>query len=261
MSQMPSSLSENRSYSLQGQALEAQIIALLCYIRGMPAKNRLKQYIEDSYYHIYNRGVEKRVIFQDDQDYHVFLSYLKEYLLPKDEERLLDILSNPSSTPTEKDKAVKALHLNNFFNEINLISFCLMPNHFHFLVKQRGAGSIDRFINSLCTRYSMYFNRKYRRVGSLYQGVYKAVIISTDEQLIQLTKYIHRQSLSLASQGQALEPHPSSYQDYLGKRKTEWVKPEDILEYFSKNNPSLLYKAFVEENDEIILIDKLLLED
>ena len=158
----------------------------------MPGGNAQKQYVEDNYYHIYNRGVEKRSIFQDSQDYGVFLSYLKEYLLPKDEHGLRDLLSNPNITYKERDKILKLLRLNNFAGEITLIAFCLMPNHFHFLVHQKSANSIDQFINSFGTRYTMYFNKKYKRVGKLYQGTYKAVIVTTDQQLLELTRYIHK---------------------------------------------------------------------
>lgn len=172
----------------------------------MPAKNRTKLYLEDGYYHIYNRGVEKRLIFLDEQDYAVYLSYLKNYLIPKDEKGLSDKLSNPNTSYKEKDKILKLLRLNNFYGEITLLAYCLMPNHFHFFIKQKSASSIDRFMNSLCTRYSMYFNKKYKRVGALYQGVYKAVTVDHDEQFIYLSKYIHKQALiHSASQGQALQ--------------------------------------------------------
>ena len=140
----------------------------------MPARNSRKQYLENGYYHIYNRGVEKRKIFLDRQDYNVFLSYLKEYLLPKDEESLYKRLADRSISLMERDNIHKTLRMNNFAGEITLLAYCLMPNHFHFFIKQKSAGSIDKFMNSLGTRYTMYFNKKYDRVGSLYQGVYKA---------------------------------------------------------------------------------------
>lgn len=230
----------------------------------MPARNRTKQYAENSYYHIYNRGVEKRVIFLDSQDYAVFLNYLKEYLLPKDEKGLLDNLSNPNTSYKGKDKILKLLRLNNFYGEITLLTYCLMPNHFHFFIKQKSALSIDRFMNSLCTRYTMYFNKKNNRVGSLYQGVYKAVTVNHDEQFIYLSKYIHKQALiHSATQGQALQgwEQPCSYPEYLGKRKTEWVHPEEVLAYFSKTNSKLTYKAFVEEKDDFSVIENKILED
>lgn len=118
----------------------------------------VKQYAENGYYHIYNRGVEKRLIFQDKQDYAVFLSYLEQYLTPKDEQKLREMLSNPSTSYKERDKIVKLLRLNNFCSEITLMAYCLMPNHFHFLLHQKNIQSIDKFMNSLAARYTMYFN-------------------------------------------------------------------------------------------------------
>lgn len=229
----------------------------------MPSKNSIKLYADNCYYHIYNRGVEKRLIFQDLQDYIVFLSYLKDYLLPKDEKGLSDQLSNPEISYKERDHILKLLRLNNFAEEITLITFCLMPNHFHFLVNQKHFQSIDKFMNSLATRYSMYFNRKYKRVGSLYQDVYKAVLVTTDEQILHLTRYIHKQALAL--QGDAwergMEEQPSSYLDYVGKRKTEWVEPNEILQFFSRTNPNLSYESFVKEQEDLSYIGKLTLED
>lgn len=214
----------------------------------MPARNSIKQYTENAYYHIYNRGVEKRQIFLDQQDYAVFLSYLKDYLTPKNEKDLMEKLSDPNLSYKEKDKVIKLLRLNNFFDEITFIAYCLMPNHFHFFVKQKNGYSMDKFIQSLATRYTMYFNRKYKRVGSLFQGVYKAVMVTSETQFIYLTKYIHKQAL--ASQGETLQGQPSSYPEYLGLRTTSWVHPEEILGYFSEINPKLSYKSFVEEQDE-----------
>ena len=227
----------------------------------MPSKNAIKIYIENGYYHIYNRGVEKRTILLDAQDYAVFLSYLKEYLLPKDIPELTKRLADTKTSYKEKDKIAKLLRLNNFAGEIKLLAYGLMRNHLHFLVKQKSAGSIDKFMNSMGTRYTMYFNRKYKRVGSLYQGVYKAVLVDTDEQLLHLSRYIHKQAL--ASQGDALRgwEQPSSYPEYLGLRQTKWIKPEEILSFFSRTNPALSYEAFVRQTEDFAYIQKLLIED
>ncbi len=228
----------------------------------MPAKNAIKLYLENGYYHLYNRGVEKRKIFLDEQDYSVFLSYLKEYLLPKNEKELQERLSDPSASSKEKDKILKLLRMNNFSDEIALLSYCLMPNHFHFFVKQKNPNIIDKFMNSLCTRYTMYFNKKYERVGSLYQGVYKAVLLTTEAQFLHLSRYIHKQAL--ASQGEALrsyEGQPSSYPEYVGNRKTEWIKPEEILSFFSNKLPSLSYEAFIKQEDDYEQIKNITLEE
>jgi putative transposase len=226
----------------------------------MPAKNRIKQYVENGYYHIYNRGVEKRKIFQDEQDYSVFLSYLKEYLMPKNEKELSHKLADPNITAKEKDKILRLLRMNNFNAEIQLLAYCLMPNHFHFFIKQKSAQSIDKFMQSLLTRYTMYFNKKYKRVGTLFQGTYKAVLIEAEIQFLYLSKYIHKQAFSCLK-GEALEAQPCSFGDFIGQRKTEWVKPNEILTYFSKTNPALSYKSFVLEPDNYEAIDKLILDE
>ncbi|MBM4402257.1 MAG: transposase, partial [Candidatus Cloacimonetes bacterium] len=145
----------------------------------MPAKNRIKQYVKSGYYHIYNRGVAKREIFRDAQDYNTFLSYLKEYLSFRDETSLRTSLADQNISWVEKDKILKVLHLNNFSETIELLCFTLMPNHFHFLLKQLDEYSLAKFMASLSTRFSMYFNRKYKRVGPLFQDIYKAVLIET----------------------------------------------------------------------------------
>lgn len=226
----------------------------------MPSKNTRKVYIESGYYHIYNRGVEKRLIFLDQQDYGVFLLYLKEYLLPKDEEKFTAILADSNVARVEKEKVLKLLRLNNFSKEIGLLAYCLMPNHFHLLLKQNKANSIDQFMNSLGTRYTMYFNRKYKRIGGLYQDVYKAVLVQTDEQLIHLSRYIHKQALLL--QGVALQSHqPSSYLDYLNLRKTEWVQPDEILSFSQRINPRESYENFVSEKGDYTLIQNLIIEE
>jgi len=229
----------------------------------MPSRNSIKQYVNNSYYHLYNRGVEKRLIFLDAQDYDVFLSYLKEYLTLKNEEELHERLSDPNTSYKEKDKILKLLRMNNFYEEITLLAYCIMPNHFHFFIKQKNALSIDKFMQSLCTRYTMYFNRKYKRVGSLFQAVYKAVLVENEEQFIYLSKYIHKQAL--ASQGETLqgwgEKQPCSFAEYLGLRKTSWVIPLEVLNYFSKTTPALSYKSFVLEQDDYDILDNIKIEE
>ena len=115
-------------------------------------------------------------------------------------------------------------------------------------------------MNSLGTRYTMYFNRKHKRVGSLFQAVYKAVLVGTEEQFIYLSKYIHKQALAL--QGLTLqEEQPCSFAEYLGKRKTSWVEPDEVLSYFSKTHSSLSYKSFCLEQDDYEIIQNIILED
>lgn len=218
----------------------------------MPAKNSLKIQIPDAFYHVYNRGVEKRKIFMDKQDYAVFLSYLKTYLEPKDKKGLGEIISSPNSSWKEKDKAQKELHLKNYFSNLDLVCYFLMPNHFHFLIKQINP-VMNLFMGSLGTRYGMYFNKKYKRDGGLFQDVYKAVLVESEEQLLYLSRYIH-----LNSKGKS---QPSSLPDYLGERNTNWIKKHHIFDYFSKTNPKNSYQDFMGFPKDDTFIAKLMLDE
>ncbi len=186
----------------------------------MPAKNSIKLYLKDGYYHIYNRGVAKSSIFLNDQDYGVFLDYLKDYLsIPR--------------TPTPQEIAVMQTPylLKNYHQEIELISFCLMPNHFHLLLKQKKQKSIEGFMRSVTIRYSRYFNRNHDRVGHLFQDVYKAILVDRDEYLWWLSRYIHRNPLQILTNSQNLEDYPySSYPTFLKLKTFPWIKPEIIFE-------------------------------
>lgn len=192
-------------------------------------------YSPQSYYHLYNRGVAKENIFLDAQDYKTFLSYLKLYLTPKE--------VSPSGPPSKQ--------LNNFFGELSLLCYCLMSNHFHFLVFQEASTTITSFMRSLMSKYSRYFNTKYQRVGPIFQGKLKAVAVTSEEQFTYLSKYIHRNPLAILPTRSDLAGYKySSYQNYLGLFNQSWVKSEEILNLFSKTNKESSYRQFVEEVDE-----------
>lgn len=216
----------------------------------MPARNSLKTYIKNGFYHIYNRGVDKRNIFIDEQDYKMFLYYLKVYLLSKED------LDNDSKKL--QGTVPCRIKRKNFFSKINLLSYCLMPNHFHLLIKQKDVNDISNFMKCLLTNYSMYFNRKYDRSGVLFQGRYKAVNVNNSNYLLRLSRYIHANPavlLGTVPSKRLQEYDYSSYQEYLGIRNTKWIKSEIILDIFSNNQyktkKSEEYKKFVEDSNEV----------
>lgn len=220
------------------------------YTKSMPAKNIIKEFAPDSYYHLYNRGVAKQNIFLDYQDYKVFLSYLKVYLT-------LPNLQGPSLKEPPSRK------LKNYFELARLLAYCLLPNHFHLMVFQKEIDTITNFMRSIGTKYSMYFNRKYQRVGPVFQGRYKAVLITTEPQFIYLSKYIHRNPLPSRTDLEGLKDYKySSYQNYLGLFNQTWVDKSEVLSYFSKINPKQSYQNFVEETDErdLLIIKEQLLD-
>lgn len=123
----------------------------------MPKRNIIKKYLEGAYYHIYNRGVAKGPIFNDKQDTQIFLKYLFE--------------------ATDK-------------YSLRILNYVLMPNHFHLLLKQKYERDIEKVMRSALTRYTMYYNKKYSRVGPLCQGNYLARLLENDFQVFIVFFYI-----------------------------------------------------------------------
>lgn len=206
----------------------------------MPGKNIVKTYIENGYYHIYNRGIDKRSIFLDEHDCKVFLRYLKIYLSPKEE--LLKL--------NQPDFNIIRYLKYNLSDEIDLLSFTLMPNHFHLQVKQSTKDGIIKLTRRVITSYVMYFNIKYKRRGGLFESIYKAALIDNDSYLLHLTRYIHLNCRELTSQKINFQKF-SSYPYYLGEKQASWVKPQEILSYFKTSavrfKNLLSYKSFVED--------------
>ena len=214
----------------------------------MPSKNAIKTYVENGYYHVYNRGVEKRTIFQDREDYSKFLYFIKIYLTPLEE------LSK--EFPLLRSNLVK----NNLSGEVELLALCLMPNHFHLLIKQNTKVGMTKFLRQLNTSYSMYFNKRHERVGPLFQGRFKAANVETDEYLLHLSRYIH---LNPLARGASLDEFDwSSYLYYLGKKEpVSWLNTNFISEYFNNSKRGFSYKDFVEDYVDSTPLDSYLTID
>lgn len=187
----------------------------------MPGKNTIKSYVAQQHYHIYNRGWNRSSIFLCEEDYFRF-----EYLVAR--------CLSPVVLKDAKGREYKRL-----VDTIDLNAYCLMPNHFHMLIFQHTEQGMTQFMQSICTAYTMYFNKKYKRRGPLFENRFKAVDILSDSQLQHITRYIH-----LNHWGFRTWPH-SSYQDYLHpSRKREWLKPEQVLTLFDSSEQ---YEQFVLE--------------
>ncbi|PIU03657.1 hypothetical protein COT44_02085 [Candidatus Shapirobacteria bacterium CG08_land_8_20_14_0_20_39_18] len=217
----------------------------------MPSRNIIKQYVENGFYHVYNRGVEKRNIFLDDQDYRVFLHLLKYYL---SEQTKNDQKQHPlANLILTGFNPVRLRPLQNLKNEVILLAYCLMPNHFHLLIQQLTLDGMTKLLRRLLTTYSMYFNSRYKRVGHLFQGAFKAALIQEDSYLLHLSRYIHLNPKELSNKGFNPVNSPySSYNYYLGNKSADWIKPKIILDYFDSTNlliPKEInsYKKFIED--------------
>ena len=134
------------------------------------------------FYHVYNRGVEKRIIFKHTSDYERFLALL--YLANSDQPLHIKDFKRQSSLQNvfQKDRG-KPL--------VSIGAYCMMPNHFHLLLTPLVDGGISKFMLKLQTGYSMYFNKKNDRVGALFQGIFKSQHINKNRYLMHIYSYIH----------------------------------------------------------------------
>lgn len=187
----------------------------------MPSRNTVKEYAAEEYYHVYNRGVEKRDIFLDKQDYTVFIGLLKKYLAGE-------------IPPSHNRHGFKKLN-----DEVEVLSYCLMPNHFHMLLYQKTEDGVTKLMRRLATGYVMYFNNKYKRVGGLFQGRFKASRINADDYLEHISRYIHLNPLEYKNW-----PY-SSYAFYRKNKTAEWLSTERILSLFDDDHNK--YAAFVDD--------------
>lgn len=189
----------------------------------MPRKHTVRNFKPDKIYHLHNHGANNYPIFHDDRDFSTFLGYLEDYLSPppdKDSLKVTVEFNGKSITGVPRQP-------NNYYGEIQLLAFGLNRDEFHLVMHQRQVHSIPKFMQSLNTRYSMYFNKRHQRTGSPFVGKYKAIEIDLVDAWL-LSGFIHRK---MNHQTPADEIR-SSYQDHLGETTYNWLKPESIQDFF-----------------------------
>lgn len=187
-------------------------------------------FANEQFYHVFNRGVEKRTTFIDRRDYNRFIDSLNYYRSKNQHIRF----SFRGRIAIEN----KNISSDPLFAEV--VSYCLMPNHFHLLLKQVNDNGITTFLSKLSNSYTKYFNTKYRRVGPLFQGSFKAVRIASDEQLIHVSRYIHLNPLIDYLVKDLRAYVYSSYLEYL-RIKEGFCHKDYIMSNFS----SEAYEKFV----------------
>ena len=205
-----------------------------------------KQFAPETYYHLYNRGNGKQIIFLDDEDFNFFLFRLKESLFP---DFARQVIKNKENKDGHCNKgADRRILLPD--HSFDLICYCLMPNHYHFLIKQNKDISIAKLISKVCTSYSKYFNKKYKQVGHVFQDKFLAVPIDTNEYLLWLSAYIHNNPVTARLVKNISDYKWSSYGEYASKRKDGLCKMDLLLSQFKNVDD---YINFVNETSEIII--------
>jgi REP element-mobilizing transposase RayT len=189
---------------------------------------------EGEYYHIFNRGVDKRTIFEDEKDFRRFCVSMD--LLNDRRDGVMDRWRDfrkcvPKAQLSEfKEKCLELQE-----RIVNIVAFCLNPNHFHMLVRQRGERGIEKFMHRLGTSYTKYFNERYDRSGSLFQGRFKSTHIGSNSLLFYLSAYVNCNS-EIHGIAKAKSYRWCSYGDYLGiSNNHKDILNKDLLrEHFKK---------------------------
>ena len=189
----------------------------------------------DEHYHLFNRGMSKQNIFLDKNDYIRFLflilyfqspviiSHPKRYIKGFVQHSVFDI------SEEEKQKIIKGRY-------VELVSFCLMPNHFHLIIREVKEGGISQYMQRVLNSYTKYFNARYEKSGHLFQGPYKAVHIKDDNHILYLSTYVHKNPTELKEWKKKERFYTwSSYQDYIGKNRWgDLLMPGIVIEQFKK---------------------------
>jgi len=192
----------------------------------------------EEYYHVYNRGVDKRNIFLTKNDYERFLALL--YLCNTKES--IRVQKDLSSNQTETFFSKRSSSL------VDICAYCLMPNHFHILVREKDEGGLSAFMQKLATAYTMYFNTHNSRSGALFQGTFKAEHVDNDRYMSYLIAYIHLNPIKIIqptwkeeglkdkqSAHEYIDKYRySSYLDFYGiqRPQSNILTPGSLPEYF-----------------------------
>lgn len=205
------------------------------------------------YYHIYNRGTDKRDVFLSEKDMERFLLSMSEFNTIDPIGSIYENSFNKGELggPTSKSESL-----------VEFITYCLNPNHYHFILKQIADRGISIFMQRLGTGYTMYFNEKYQRTGALFQGKYKIKHISSNEYLLHVSAYVN---LNYEVHQLGGWTSKSSWNEYLGKPAIPFCKKDIILGQFLSAERYGIYaknalKDTIQKRQEEKELDKLLLE-
>ncbi|HBB36474.1 MAG: Transposase [Candidatus Moranbacteria bacterium GW2011_GWC1_45_18] len=203
---------------------------------------RKTQFSSNNFYHIYNRGVDKRNVFSDEADF--FRFYVSMWLLNDSRDGIMDVWKNykrDNTHPAFGDFLRRELSSRQPI--VNIISYCLNPNHYHFILEQVVDGGIEKFMHKIGTSYTNYFNKKNKRSGSLFQGRFKSAQIKPNA-LLYISSYVNCNS-EIHGVAKAENYRWCSFPDYIGKRKDKLCFKRVILSDFKSGKD---YFEFAKEN-------------
>lgn len=205
----------------------------------------------NEFYHIYNRGVDKRRTFMNQKDLQRFFQSMDLFNTVEPIGSIYEKIfaQNKFGSSTSKKKKSEKL--------VAFVCYCLNPNHYHFILRQVADKGIEKFMHRLSTGYTKYFNQKHKRSGVLFQGRYKAVHIDSNEQLLHTSVYVNLNP-RVHRFGSSTSKSLSSWDEYIGKGKLNFCQKDDVLGQFKSKEE---YKQFAERTLPGILERKEILKE
>jgi len=143
---------------------------------------RKHKFITDQYYHIYNRGVDKRDVFMNKNDLNRFVLSIKEFNIIEPIGSIKEVLQSKTDLDRLKNENPPL---------VSIVCFCINPNHFHFIIKQEVDGGISEFFKRLLGGYARYFNKTHNRTGTLFQGRFKSKLIEDEAYFLKIRPYVN----------------------------------------------------------------------
>lgn len=204
---------------------------------------RKTELAKEECYHVYNRGIDKREVFLNAKDYERFLLSM-DLLNDENDGLMISWRDYKKSHP----KAQLTDFLKPVFRKrdplVEIIAYCLNPNHYHFILRQVADRGIEKFMHKIGISHTKYFNKKNKRSGYLFQGAFKSVHIDTNEYLLYLSAYVNMNNFIHGYNRKNDWPYSSLF-DYLGKRKSGFINIDTVAKQF--NNPRE-YEKFAKNN-------------
>ena len=197
--------------------------------------------VTEEIYHILNRGVASQLTFIDWRDYKRAIEVMVYYQNIHFPQKYSIFLTQARK---RREEILRGLREKKEF-WVEIIAYCFMPNHFHFLLKQKVDGGISKFLSNFANSYTRYFNARHHREGHLFKGKFQAVRVESDEQLWHVSRYIHLNPYSsyVVKTLDDLVRYPySSLPEYLEESKNEYCQKDVILAHFPTRKD---YKKFV----------------
>ncbi len=207
------------------------------------------------YYHVFNRGMSKQTIFHDNRDRVRFLFLILYFQSPLILQNIgRSIKSFVQHSVFNIDQEIMQTIIKGRF--VELTSFCLMPNHFHLIIKEVEENGIARYMQRVLNSYTKYYNTKYKKSGHLFQGPYKAVHVKNNNQLLYLSSYVHRNPRELKDWFNKEDSYEwSSYRDFVKNNRFKKLLVFDIIQEQFKNKEE--YDHFVKSSTAKLLKEEL----